>query len=1082
MAPARRQSIIGCLCCCACVMPLGNAAAQTADVRFGEPGAFAVIEHDAAPGLFAADPLPRTTEVLQDAGLNDVCAAGAQIWAVGDRGQICRSDDSGQTWSVTALPFDCCLTTVVFLTGQRGWVAGWRYGDAAASHGHRALLLETRDGGSTWSEIRSSAASASASEPGAISLAELPGIRQLHSFGLLEHIVVTQADAAIGSHTLFRSTDGGQSWVPIVSDQPDVYWSAAAFMNPDEGIAAGADQVLGTVVSGEAVVLQSPRRSLRSIRSVSLGSDGAGWAGGDGSLLLQTMDGGITWGPPAARLPAEATELLDIHAIAHRGEAVVIAGNPGSCVIQSRDGGRSWQVVPVPGGGLIRSVAATQQGFVAVGSFGRILTASASSMNWQCVRNSELHAAVLVLNSDADAAADRLLAAVAADDGYRSVVHQPVVTMAASQTSDRELRLLQHAAALNRLTCNEYSSDWMLPLQEQLSETTRDGVLADWMRRTDGQAGRILPLRLARSICSVRPLIVVIERPAAGNAVTQLLAEAIVPALKLAEEAVHPALAGCGLRPWRVQHVVQREEALQRSSAAFEDMQFLSSLGTTIGLACQEAEQERGARRSGQNAERFAVSSYRSLETGTEQQPLVNLLHGLALQSRKDVRRTVTAIPAELRQQAAEVLNRQRAELIALSGAEMLAASAEAFVGHLQETAVTLPPALALLQLTELAALCRARDNAEGLVAANREIIRRFPKSAAAKSAAAELADFYGSAELRHVRIRRNAGTPAQLQPVVPGGAGVVQPRMESAAATAFAGPRAAQAEVLAQAWDEQYDRAWEVLTEGLSTGAQVTRRFPAQLLARAAMQRRRGELGACLNLLASLSARSDHFGRLAQAEMNIMQGLPQEFLPVIQIPAVPVPPVLDARLVESVWVNAAELRLQSGDSAAASVSSFCMLAWDREHLYLSAVLERTSESGQIRQVQSRTWDEDHESRDRVTFLFDTDRDYRNGFELTVDESGRTSDRCGLLRRWNPEWFVAVESETASWRLEVALPLSELSPQPIRPGDEWILGVTRVLPGTGRQQIAAAGDGAATNGCAVLRFAPLPKPAAAGSR
>lgn len=1080
MALLCRRLMILFLYLCASFGLADSAAAQVVESSQSEFGAIAVIQTDPPPDLFAADPFVRSAAVLHDAGLNDVCSVGSQVWAAGDRGQICNSTDGGQTWVVTALPFDCCLTSVVFLTGQHGWVAGWRYGDAAAGSCNRALLLSTRDGGGTWSEVDSSTGAAAVS--GGIRLAELPGIRQLHSFGLLDHIAVTQADAAVGGHTLYRTHDGGQSWEPIIADQPDVFWSAAAFMNSEEGITGGADQVLGTVVSGEAVVLQSPRRSLRSIKALSLDSNGAGWAGGDGSLLLQTTDGGITWRPPSMRLPTAAAELFDIQAVAHRGDVVVLVGNPGSCLIQSLDGGRNWEVIPVPGGGLIRNVAAAQEGFVAVGSFGKILISSGVSGEWQCVRNSELHAAVLVLNPAADAAADRLLAAVAADDGYRTVVHQPVVAMTDSRTADRELRLLQHAAALNRLTCNEYSSDWALPLHERLSETTRSGVLSDWMRRTDGEAGQILPLRLARSICSVRPLVVVIERPAAGNAVSQLIAEAIVPALKLAEEATHPALIACGLRPWSVQRVVWREEAAQRSALSFNDMQFMSSLGTTIGLACRTARLERDAISQSLSADRFATSSYRSLQEGADQQPLVNLLQGLTSDPGKDVRRAVTAISAEQRRQSVELLNRKRAELIALSGTAMPASSAESFVGHLQDTAVTLPPPLALLQLSELAELCRARNNVEGLVAADREIIRRFPATAAARSAAAELADYYGSAELRYVRTQWTARTPAPLQPVVPQGLGSLQPRTESAAASAFGGPRTAQSDVLEDSWNDQCDRAWEVLTTGVSTGTQVARRFPSLVLARAAIQRRRGEMGACLNLLASLSSRSDRFGQLAQAEMNIMQGLPQEILPVIQIPAVQARPILDGRLVESVWVDAAELRLSGEDSAANAVSSFCMLAWDHEHLYLSAVLERNSERGVIRQVQSRTWDEDHESRDRVTFLFDTDRDYRSAFEFTIDESGRTSDRCGSLQRWNPEWFVAVESDTAAWRIEVAVPLTALSPQPVRSGDEWIVGVTRVLPGTGRQQIAAGADGTSTGGCSLLRFAPMSQPAAARSR
>jgi len=74
--------------------------------------------------------------------LLDAAVVGAEVFAVGERGTILHSADSGQTWDRAEVP----AGTVATLTGL-SFAADGRHGWAV---GHDALILATADGGKTW--------------------------------------------------------------------------------------------------------------------------------------------------------------------------------------------------------------------------------------------------------------------------------------------------------------------------------------------------------------------------------------------------------------------------------------------------------------------------------------------------------------------------------------------------------------------------------------------------------------------------------------------------------------------------------------------------------------------------------------------------------------------------------------------------------------------------------------------------------------------------------------------------------------------------------------------------------------------
>lgn len=72
--------------------------------------------------------------------LLDGAVIGTEIVAVGERGTILRSADSGKTWENAPSATNAALTGITFAADNRtGWAVG-----------HDALILATSDGGRTW--------------------------------------------------------------------------------------------------------------------------------------------------------------------------------------------------------------------------------------------------------------------------------------------------------------------------------------------------------------------------------------------------------------------------------------------------------------------------------------------------------------------------------------------------------------------------------------------------------------------------------------------------------------------------------------------------------------------------------------------------------------------------------------------------------------------------------------------------------------------------------------------------------------------------------------------------------------------
>lgn len=104
----------------------------------------AVAQETADPPEEAARPVPaRIMPRALRATMLDIAARDELALAVGERGIILRSEDSGQTWKQVPCPVDVTLTGISFASDGLVWAVG-----------HESTILLSEDAGQNWAIVR----------------------------------------------------------------------------------------------------------------------------------------------------------------------------------------------------------------------------------------------------------------------------------------------------------------------------------------------------------------------------------------------------------------------------------------------------------------------------------------------------------------------------------------------------------------------------------------------------------------------------------------------------------------------------------------------------------------------------------------------------------------------------------------------------------------------------------------------------------------------------------------------------------------------------------------------------------------
>ncbi len=271
---------------------------------------------------------------------NNVTAAGSRLVAVGERGRILLSDDSGGVWRQVPVPVSATLVAARFATPQLGWAVG-----------QMGVLLKTTDGGETWRLVLNGFDAANLmlaeARPLGETSPEMQNAQALIAFGAsVPLLVVLPLSAnhvlALGAYGLaLESFDAGETWHGIGArvQDPQGYHLYGAVRSGQTLVAVGeAGLLLHGPLTGTLAAATSPYQG--SLFGAVTPTPTSILAFGLQGTLLRSADAGATWQsqPPASTNGILAGTVL-------RDGRVALGDESGNLLLSS-DAGQSFRATP----------------------------------------------------------------------------------------------------------------------------------------------------------------------------------------------------------------------------------------------------------------------------------------------------------------------------------------------------------------------------------------------------------------------------------------------------------------------------------------------------------------------------------------------------------------------------------------------------------------------------------------------------------------------------------------------------------------------------------------------------------------
>jgi photosystem II stability/assembly factor-like uncharacterized protein len=308
----------------------------------------------AGTGAWAIEVLDRPARMsaLADQRLiTGIARAGERIVAVGQRGHVVHSSDSGRHWTQAPVPVSSDLTAVSFVDANVGYATG-----------HDGVVLGTRDGGLSWTRLldgrrvntlvlehmkrRAGAADASDADRKLLEEAQ----RNFDAGPDKPFLDMWFADAnegfVVGAYGLvMRTADGGKQWEPWFDrvDNPGLLNLYA--IRAVRG---------GLYIAGEGGLLLKLDRDARRFRALASPYKGSlfGLAATSAGVLafgmrgnaFLSVDEGAAWEPVKTGLGAS---IVASAVNAANAEGTLVLVDQGGGIALSSDGGRTFAGSPL---------------------------------------------------------------------------------------------------------------------------------------------------------------------------------------------------------------------------------------------------------------------------------------------------------------------------------------------------------------------------------------------------------------------------------------------------------------------------------------------------------------------------------------------------------------------------------------------------------------------------------------------------------------------------------------------------------------------------------------------------------------
>jgi photosystem II stability/assembly factor-like uncharacterized protein len=1010
-------------------------------------------------------------------------------WAVGDEGVVWHTIDSGQNWERQATGVRASLRSLHFLSPYVGWVVGRE--ELPGHAGSTGTILFTRDGGLTWRHA---------------SRNTMPGLNHVRFVDAKTGFVVGDGTDQFPTG-VFRTLDGGRTWQPIQGPRCPG-WLAADFSDDKTGALVGRWNRLGTLSQGALGAADVDLLGGRNVHSLFLTSKLA-FAVGQGGLILRSENAGVRWGVVDPKLSADIRACWDFRAIHGEDGNLWIAGRPGSALLHSADAGKTWEIQTtgqrLPLNGVFFKDA--RNGW-AVGELGSILGTCDGGKSWKVQRRGGQRAAVLFAHARSSELPVDVLANLGGQEGYLAaslcVMAPDPASAWPALAADPEL----WEAASNRAAGAAAETLWQFPMPEHLGRIDRAALVKYWDRMHGDHAADQLLRQMVLALRIWQPSVVITDHPdsaVTGSAADAVIAEAMHEAFARAADAraFPEQLESLGLEVWQAGKLYSAWDKRANAQVIFDSSEVSNILQDTYRSFATPAANLLTERVPALPGMRLYHLLDSNIEGAAQHR---NLMDGTALVWDGPARRKQTdAKPA-----SAEMMQ-------AINRRKMLEALAENSAGSAvdpEKLLAQLGPSLGQMPEDQAAAAAfgiATQYARQGQWTLAREIflllVDSYPTHPLAADACRWLVKYNCSSEaqrrheLGHFVVVSNLsyeGSPNTPKLQTPSikvegkNAGVsdraptqrFSPSERHSAQVphveVFADPGTA---VLGHLRNLKEARNWYEgslkFGERLAAFGPLYATDPSLHFCLNASRRNLGQLDEASDWYRSFrdTHNSGPWRDAAAAELWLRDRDGPCPKPLATCRLTSERPFLDANFDDACWKSQKPIVLKNAvGNTAKEYPTEAILSFDHEYLYIAVKCGHPAD-GFVPTVKARKRDEDLRAHDRICLLLDLDRDYATYYRLEVDQRGCLFEDCWGDRTWNPRWFVAARGGPEGWRVEAAIPLTELTGERLSVGKAWACNVVRVLPGRGVQALSLPADvEPRPEGMGILLFMPEQQP------
>ncbi len=978
-----------------------------------------------------------------DATLRDINFVDANTGiAVGDQGTVLRTNDGGRSWQLVFISNDCSLQSVCFSDKDHGWIAGGY--SLPLVNRSRGVILQTSNGGQTWSELPSMF---------------LPALRQIE-FVSTQLGMVRCYPSPFQISGLATSNDSGQSWSDMAYQTA---MSPSAVVRGGGGLLVANGGQMGIVRQDEFHPSRQTSEQRPAVHAIAMFDPNDGVALSDQSLQF-TADGGQSWN--MVELPdGICADCMQWTTVAARDGVVWLAGNPGSYIVR-------WDLAtnailkaatPIPTSICKLFFADDQRGW-AVGDLGVILATVDGGKTWQRQRSASNRVGMLVVARTAAEIPFELLARYCGDQGYLGAV----LLFDADQSlkyPDQQLRTQQAVGRVGGSIVQHSSATNQAAAVSELVRTIRQ-----WQPSTI-LIGQSPDLRTPGGI----------DVGSATSSAATLAANA---------NEYREMIDDASLQPWQTPKVLLAV-AQSDPESRWGSAELLPKLGRNVSdfvltsRALTSCEFPAGVR--------YNISYLSGMNLTRNSEVFdASQVGGLAPPRRRELK------PQGYLGQIKTIGQKALSLQSLLDSFDGDAASFEVWSAKTNALVSELPLDVAGVWLWQLSNAYWRVNKTELAARARAKLIAVCPDHALALAARTWLIDYYASEEFAHLDfVRQQKPTSESKQPNHPVAqvgvhaiptevdfGGVKQlvwtpetPDKKGESADPRTKRSSAELGTEEPSFAQFYSKRLKLAKQLVDELTRIDPEYgddPAMNLTQISLLRRlEGPSSAQAKIqrmsLDLLDAQQKAF---VARENDIMSTTsPPPSIGLAHCPQIEQRPYLDGVLDDEAWRSLAQqdmiVRLQPYQTAvsqndgsmptrptddSALGNTQVLLAQDADFLYI-AIQCRDAALATPSDTPTRTRDGNLSPSDYVEIHLDCDRDGGSKFVFGFDNQGNFVDRINDDLNWNPDWYFANSRSLNTWTIEAAIPWSELrsSSEPNVNDGLWGMSIERGLPGGKRE-------------------------------